>query len=144
MLLTNFDFSNLRPIEKLLAINIPVVLAECLTYPLIRIQSLVFTSKLSFQLSPIRQVEYYMRTMQKEEQFPRYMAGLRYSIDHSITYTTARFLMFEYFMKRVKEWSKGVLYGGVLLATTIGTVISQPPFNYRLLASELPINKYRH
>lgn len=56
MLLSSFDFSNLKPIEKLLAINLPVVFAECLTYPLLRIQSLIFTCKPTFTLSPIRQV----------------------------------------------------------------------------------------
>lgn len=72
------------------------------------------------------------------------MAGLRYSIDHSATYTTARFLIFEYIMGKVQELSKLVLYGCVLGATALGTVISQPAFNYRTVVSELPVNKYRH
>lgn len=63
MFVVNFDFTDhLLPL-KLLAINVPVVVAEVLTYPLQRIQTLLVTNPHLITGSQAREIQLLFRNM---------------------------------------------------------------------------------
>lgn len=100
MFVVNFDFSDhLLPL-KLLAINLPVVLTEIVTYPLQRLQTLLVAQPRYLTESQSREIQLLLRNMLSIEGFPKMLHGMRYSVDYMGTQMTTKFLLFDLFTSR--------------------------------------------
>ena len=145
MFVVNFDFSDhLLPL-KLLAINLPVVLTEIVTYPLQRLQTLLVAQPRYLTESQSREIQLLLRNMLSIEGFPKMLHGMRYSVDYMGTQMTTKFLLFDLFTSRAMHSNEPPERWKVILscfaANVISTGVAQIAFNYQTIASSLPIDK---
>jgi hypothetical protein len=95
MFVVNFDFSSHFLPIKLLAINIPVIITEIITYPLQRLQTLLVAESQYLTGRQSREIQLLLRNMISIEGFPRMLHGMRYSVDYMGTQMTTKFLLFD-------------------------------------------------
>lgn len=130
MQVVNFDLSQERPIEKVLMVALPAALTETICYPALRLQALILGRQWQTN-SAFRELQYHSKVMDLKQLYQ----GLRYAIDHSVTYITARYLLFEWFVSFKQDISKWWVHTCVLGSTALATVIGHPSFLYRTMAA---------
>lgn len=138
MFVVNFDFSSFDFLPKLLAINLPVVLTELLTYPLQRLQTQLIKRETYLTGSQLREIPLALAQMFKVEGFPKCYHGLRYSLDYSVTLMTVKFFTFDVLM--ITDWAdstRSSIYVSCMAANLLATLASQSAFNYQTIASSL-------
>ena len=99
MFVVNFDFSDLSFPIKLLAINIPVAITEIITYPLQRLQTLLIAQPSYITGTQLKESRLILHSMKSIEGFPKFLHGMRYSVDYMGTQMTTKFIVFDMLMK---------------------------------------------
>ena len=84
------------------------------------------------------------------EKFPKFLHGVRYSVDYAVTQMTTKFFVFDWLLQlnnmQTSEndnsylKNKIFIYSKCIIANTLATILSQSSFNYQVLASSLPID----
>ena len=142
MFVINFDFSSYDLVPKLLAINIPILISELITYPLQRIQMQLIKRDPYITRSQLTEVPLILSELFKIEGFPKYLFGLRYTLDYSMTQMTFKFLLFDHLMfTRWASENKYAVYLSCIAANAFGTLASQSAFNYQTIGSSLDIDR---
>lgn len=130
MQVINFDFSSERPIEKLLMVSLPAVLTEALSYPALRLQALVLGRPWQTK-SALHELQYHAKLMTAQQLY----RGLRYAMDHSISFVVLRYLLFEWLVSQRKDMSRWWLHTCVFGSTVAATLVGHPSFQYRTMAA---------
>lgn len=79
------------------------------------------------------------------EKFPKFLNGMRYSMDYTATQMTTKFLVFDLLTEKLTggdltNSSSWFLIASCFIANTLSTALSQVAFSYQTIASSLPIN----
>lgn len=99
MFVINFDFSEYHSHFKFILINVPVIITEALTYPLQRVQTQLITRPNYITNNQFNESRLILREMIGIEKFPKFLHGIRYSIDYSVTQMTTKFFVFDWLME---------------------------------------------
>ena len=146
MYVVNFDFSDHILPKQLLVVNLPVLVTELFTYPLQRLQTLLVATRNYVTNSQLSEAQLIIRNMISTEGFPKFLHGMRYSVDYTATAMTTKFLTFDLLLEAtvgqdVSKASTWILLFNCYVANAFSTLMSQIAFNYQTIASSLPIDK---
>lgn len=81
----------------------PVLITEALTYPLQRVQTQLITRTNYITNNQFNESRLILREMLGIEKFPKFLHGIRYSMDYSATQMTTKFFVFDWLMELNKK-----------------------------------------